>query len=112
MSQPLSQHLILATETARLPERLSKTGFHAFEHGSILENIENAGRWLGPRETLEGSGTFRQIIPYIVLCVGDRIVSYTRATAGQEHRLHGRLSSVRYDTSRRRSCVEWAFRGE
>ncbi|MBF0510339.1 MAG: hypothetical protein HQK57_15625 [Deltaproteobacteria bacterium] len=88
----MSQHLILATETARLPERLSKTGFHPFEHGSFLENIEGAGLWLGPRHILESSWAFRQIIPYIVLCVGDRILSYTRAAAGREDRLHGRLS--------------------
>lgn len=88
----MPKELILATQTNKLPSNLSRTGFFEFEHESVLDNLESSGLWIGPREVLEVSSEYRQIIPYIVLRVGNRILSYTRAVAGKEKRLHGRLS--------------------
>ena len=45
----MSKDLILATQTNKLPSRLSTTGFFEFEHESILDSLENAGLWIGPR---------------------------------------------------------------
>jgi predicted NUDIX family phosphoesterase len=62
------------------------------DHGAAIRFLEEAGVWFGPRGVLEEREDYRQIIPYIVLRVGDRIVRYTRTPAGGETRLHGRMS--------------------
>jgi len=54
--------------------------------------LESAGLWFGPRRELEQMEEYRQIIPYIVLRKGSRLVRYTRTSAGGEARLHGRMS--------------------
>lgn len=84
--------LILATETCRLPEPLGLTGFSEMAHGEAIDAVQRAGLWLGPRVVLEETEGFRQIIPYVVLKVGDKIVHYTRTPSGGESRLHGRVS--------------------
>lgn len=84
--------LILAVETSRLPAAFSRTGFVAQAHDDALDGLSAAGLWLGPRAVLEETEAFRQIIPYVVLRVGDRLVRYTRTPSGGESRLHGRVS--------------------
>lgn len=84
--------LILAAHSAGLPSGLAYTGFAPMEHGSAISLLEQAGLWFGPRRILEELDEYRQIIPYIVLCVGDRVVRYKRTPAGGETRLHGRTS--------------------
>ena len=84
--------LILATNTEGLPPEIGTTGFVPMYHGEAIGFLEKAGVWFGPRRVLEEREDYRQIIPYIVLCVGDRVVRYTRTPAGGETRLHGRMS--------------------
>lgn len=84
--------LILAVETSRLPAALGQTGFFRQVHDHALDGLLGAGLWLGPRAVLEETEAFRQIIPYVVLRVGDRLVHYTRTPSGGENRLHGRVS--------------------
>lgn len=84
--------LILATNTEGLPPQVGKTGFVPMQHGEAIDFLAQAGVWFGPRRVLEEREDYRQIIPYIVLCVGDRVVRYTRTPAGGETRLHGRMS--------------------
>jgi predicted NUDIX family phosphoesterase len=84
--------LILAADAAGLPPIMAETGFVPMEHGSALRFLEKAGLWFGPRRVLEELEGYRQVIPYIVLCVGDRVVRYRRTPAGGETRLHGRTS--------------------
>lgn len=84
--------LILAAHTEGLPPVVGKTGFVPIEHGEAIGYLEQAGVWFGPRRVLEEREDYRQIIPYIVLTVGERIVRYTRTPAGGETRLHGRMS--------------------
>jgi predicted NUDIX family phosphoesterase len=84
--------LILATRTAGLPERFGRSGFHPCESDAALEILEAAGLWFGPRAMLEDAPEFRQIIPYVILKLGDRFVRYTRTPAGGEARLHGKTS--------------------
>ena len=91
MSQP-HERLILAAHAASLPAGLSTPGFHRLPPGEILDVLAKAGLWLGPRQTLETCEDFRQIIPYIVVTDGARIVCYERTPAGGEARLHGKLS--------------------
>ncbi len=94
MNTPINKNLrlILAARTAGLPETLKTTQFLPMEHDDILKMFEDAGLWFGPRPVLEETEEFRQIIPYIVLKLGDRYLRYTRTPAGEEARLHGRVS--------------------
>jgi len=45
-----------------------------------------------PRATAENDPTHKQLIPYLVLHHGDRVLCYTRGQAGGEARLHARMS--------------------
>lgn len=89
---PSSMPLILAAASAGLPRFNQTTGFHQCNTTDSLRAIEDAGLWIGPRPVLEENPNYRQTIPYIVLKYEDRIVQYTRTSAGGEKRLHGRKS--------------------
>ena len=92
-AMPISaKRMILATAAKGLPEALGATGFHTLDTNEAFSAFHTAGLWIGPRDSLEKMPSFRQIIPYIVLCVGDQFVRYTRTPAGGEDRLHGRMS--------------------
>ena len=84
--------LILAARTASLPDTLGRTGFVPMNGEEAVRALESAGLWFGPRRDLEEMEEYRQIIPYIVLRKGSRLVRYTRTPAGGEARLHGRMS--------------------
>ncbi|KDA02487.1 hypothetical protein [Hyphomonas oceanitis] len=84
--------LIMAAASSGLPSFCQKTGFHFCDAEEIVDSIQTAGLWVGPRPILEGDSNFRQTIPYIVLRYGDKIVQYTRTASGGEGRLHGRTS--------------------
>lgn len=92
MSVSPELRLILAARAAGLPSAMAETGFVPMEHGSAIGFLEQAGLWFGPRRVLEEFEDYRQIIPYIVLCVDDRVVRYRRSPVGGETRLHGRTS--------------------
>lgn len=88
--------LILAVQTALLPSDLLSTGFHRYPGYSALNVMREAGLWFGPRNLLEESPSFRQIIPYTVLVSqkdgGVKILAYSRTSAGGETRLHSKVS--------------------
>lgn len=92
MSASPELRLILAADASGLPPELGQTGFVPMEHGAAIGLLESAGLWFGPRRMLEELESYRQVIPYIVLRVGDRLVRYRRTPAGGEARLHGRTS--------------------
>lgn len=85
--------MILATKTEKLPEFLKKHDtFHAMEEFEIFKMFDEAGYWCGPREDLEIDPTYKQIIPYIVIKVDDKYLSYVRTSKGDEDRLHDKVS--------------------
>jgi predicted NUDIX family phosphoesterase len=84
--------LILAIRSAGLPAELLKTGFHRLSHMQCLNTLDAAGLFFGPRYLLEDMPDFRQVIPYIVLEQGGKVVFYERAVQGGEARLHGKVS--------------------
>jgi len=86
------QKIILAVPADRLPSELRRTTFLPLDAVRIMSVLQEAGLWLGPRPQLEEMPSFRQIIPYVVLTCADKWVRYTRAPAGGEQRLHGRVS--------------------
>lgn len=86
------QRIILAVNSAGLPKDYSISGFFSSGTESTLLTMYEAGLWLGPRASLEINPSFKQLIPYIVLRVGNKFVRYHRTLAGGESRLHGRYS--------------------
>ncbi|MGH8477920.1 MAG: hypothetical protein ACRER2_19510 [Methylococcales bacterium] len=86
------RRMILATATAGLPEAFATSGFHRFNADDAFSAFHAAGLWIGPRDALEEMPSFKQIIPYVVVRIGDRLLRYTRASSGGEDRLHGRMS--------------------
>lgn len=88
--------LILAVQTELLPPDLLVTAFHKYPGYSALNVMREAGLWFGPRNLLEESPSFRQIIPYTVLVSqkdgGIKVLAYRRTEKGGEARLHGKVS--------------------
>ncbi len=84
--------LILAAKSRGLPDFCMQTGFYPCAQDEIIDHIEGAGLWLGPRPILEEDPTYRQTIPYVILQYQNKIVQYTRTSSGGEGRLHGRAS--------------------
>lgn len=84
--------LILAATTAGLPEQFQTTGCYPMSGNIIAETFQQAGLWFGPRPTLETMSTYRQILPYVLLRQNGKYVSYNRTPAGEESRLHGKVS--------------------
>jgi len=76
--------------------------FEGFHRASFQEVMGQAVVWLGPRPHLEdldpevhtrpNGKVILQVIPYIVLRKGDRVVAYVRPSQGNEARLHGKVS--------------------
>ena len=86
------KRMILAACAKGLPSGFVGTGFHSASAAEAIRAFQEAGLWIGPRETLEQDPSFRQIIPYVVLRHEDKFIRYTRTPAGGEGRLHGRMS--------------------
>lgn len=85
--------MILATKTDNLPTFIrNKDGFHPTEQEDIFSMFDRAGYWCGPREDLEQNPSFKQIIPYVIIKVGDKYLSYKRTSKGGEERLHDKIS--------------------
>lgn len=70
-------------------EALDRAGLsHGFARsGRPIVSLDRA-RWMS-RDLAEGDEAWRQIIPYVIVQVGDRILSYARTPRGAESRLHG-----------------------
>ncbi len=86
------ERMILACGAAGLPQP-GPEGFYPIGTPSMIVSLfRQAGLWIGPREALEKMPLFRQLIPYVVVKVGNRFVRYTRAPKGDEQRLHGKMS--------------------
>lgn len=91
----MSKKLILASLAANLNSLVPQSDSGAFvpmDGPSIFRTLRPSC-WLGPRDLLEKMPHFRQIIPYVVLMVGDKIIRYKRTPAGGEPALHD-LASI------------------
>jgi predicted NUDIX family phosphoesterase len=67
-------------------------GFTSLSTDSIQKMFEPTQIWFGPRSLLETNEHFRQLVSYVVMRHGDRVLTYRRTAKGGESRLHGRLS--------------------
>ena len=85
--------MILAVTASEINIHFSETGFYPCHSMSGIKMLRSAGLWLGPRDMLEVDPRFRQLIPYVLIQVGDRFVRYTRTSDGGEARLH-QLKSI------------------
>ncbi len=85
--------MILAVTASKINCHFSETGFYPCHSLSGIEKLSSAGLWMGPRDMLEEDPRFRQLIPYVLIRVGDRFVRYTRTSDSGETRLH-QLKSI------------------
>jgi predicted NUDIX family phosphoesterase len=68
-----------------------QAGFFHLEDEKPLEALLRQARFID-RPLAEDDPTLKQIIPYSLLCSGERIFRYQRTRAGSEKRLHGLYS--------------------
>jgi predicted NUDIX family phosphoesterase len=80
----------------RESELFNKGRFEGFQKTADAPFIQDVFSdlfvWFGPREHLEKDESFKQIIPYVLIRAGDKVGLYTRASAGEEERLHNMRS--------------------
>ena len=86
---------ILATE-------IKRPNFRGYDKRDPLSYLKNERLWIGYRPHLEEMHNINddspsgfvmlQIIPYVIVKNGERILAYTRPDAGNEARLHGKMS--------------------
>ena len=81
MSKTATILCVRAEDAAAIPMGASKSSFR---------DLPDA--WAGPRPVLEDDPRFLQIIPYVVVRLQGKYLTYVRTTAGGEARLHGRAS--------------------
>lgn len=67
-------------------------GFNALSEEAIGRMFDPEQIWFGPRSLLETNEHFRQLVSYVVMRHGERVLSYRRTAKGGESRLHGRMS--------------------
>ncbi|HET8586558.1 MAG TPA: hypothetical protein VFM74_01655 [Candidatus Limnocylindria bacterium] len=58
---------------------------------ALCAAVGASGRFM-PRPLAEEDPSFKQLIPYVVVCSGDRVFLTERTTAGGDARLHGKAS--------------------
>lgn len=77
---------------AMTPHTFLPCSYTPLPEGDILNRLDMAGTYIGPRQMLEDDERFRQIIPYVILRKDMRFATYTRGASGNEARLHGKLA--------------------
>lgn len=65
---------------------------NATVEGLIKHDLDNAALIIAQRNMLENNVDFRQLLPYIVLARGDRVLVYQRTKLVGEERLAGKMS--------------------
>lgn len=78
------------TLAARWPT--GDSGSDLNDWADAVDYLETLDLCLGERHWLETDPTFRQIIPYLIVTDGERVLRYIRGVTGGEDRLHGQLS--------------------
>jgi len=68
-------------------------GFKPFDQGYLARLLDPRHLSYRPRDSVETDPTFKQLIPYVVLCCRGEVFGYTRGKAGGEKRLQA-LRSV------------------
>ena len=82
---------ILAIHKGSVPSIIGG-GVQSMFTGNAYAIAEQAQIWVAPRPHLENDQNFAQIIPYVVFENNGKILAYIRTSAGNETRLHNKLS--------------------
>ena len=83
---------VLVVKTEKLNRFLqNRVGLIQDSRQELLELIIKEHEFM-PRPDAEEDPGFRQIIPYVLLCQGDKIFTTRRLNKGGEARLHGKIS--------------------
>lgn len=82
-----AQERVLVIPESRFRAAGFFTGFRPFDAGYLTTLLEARHLSYRPRREVESDPSFKQLIPYIVLCCRGEVFSYTRGRAGGEKRL-------------------------
>lgn len=82
---------VLSVKTELLAPYLTGNGLIEGVEDEITELILQHHSFL-PRPEAEADPSYRQVIPYVVICRGDEIFAARRLKKGTESRLHGMIS--------------------
>jgi predicted NUDIX family phosphoesterase len=67
-------------------------GFKEMNEPAMSTLLVSTNGWFGPRHLLEHDERYRQLIPYVILHQGNRVVTYRRGQTSTESRLRGKRS--------------------
>lgn len=82
---------VLTVRRELVEEYIPEAGITAEAADRIVDIIINDHEFL-PRDRAEEDPSHKQIIPYVVLCRGDKVFATRRLKKGGESRLHGLIS--------------------
>lgn len=85
---PMEQVLVVKAEWAN---KFCREGFSSDIHPDFLTGLTSEAFFM-PREDAERDPTFRQIIPYTLVCHNEKYLTVSRHKAQTESRLHNKLS--------------------
>ena len=82
---------VLTVKRELIADYIPKSGITEKDCGKVVDIILNNHEFI-PRPDAENDPSKKQVIPYVVLCEGDRVFVTRRLKKGNESRLHGLLS--------------------
>lgn len=92
MSDKKHKQHILAVTAESVIKNIQSDGFTRFLDVDADLPFETNDVIIGPRDILESSEAYMQIIPYIMVMRDGKILSYSRTKSGGETRLHDKVS--------------------
>jgi predicted NUDIX family phosphoesterase len=92
----MKKETIMCIETKKINEFFNPLINKKFIPKKEVDNIDNLlnefNVYFCPREEIENNLNFKQLIPYIILRIDNKIVGYTRTKKAGEERLHNQVS--------------------
>src|ERR1044072_7133831 len=87
----MSEERVLCFESKLLDTIGRFQGINLDPEKSLLPILSSTPTYKS-RSTIETDTNFKQLIPYVVVVCGDKILRYRRGATGGENRLHGLFS--------------------
>jgi len=85
------EEMVMAVQTRLLRPVLVRKGLITGREELALDIVGRCFEFL-PRSRAEADPSYKQIIPYVLVCRGNEVFATRRLAAGGESRLHGKLS--------------------
>jgi predicted NUDIX family phosphoesterase len=82
---------VLAVPTTAM-QTLAPAGFQKIEESKLIAFVNENGQYYDRTPQLEENASLKQIIPYVVVSCGDKILMYNRTAKQTDARLHMKYS--------------------